>query len=124
MVPLADENRLRNLAWIEGNRRKVDQMTNGRVAYIYMPDTAFGRITSFNRYFFAQTGKEAAIIDERFNHGGMLASDIVEYLSRKPLAVGTKLRRRSSSGSMPIFAANESIDRSIAYVASGRPAPR
>jgi tricorn protease len=89
VVPLADEARLRNLAWIEGNRRKVDQMTNGRVAYIYMPDTAFGGLTSFNRYFFAQIGKEAAIIDERFNHGGMLATDIVEYLSRKPLAVGT-----------------------------------
>jgi tricorn protease len=88
-VPLSDESRLRNLAWIEGNRRKVDRMTNGRVAYIYMPDTAFGGLTSFNRYFFAQTGKEAAIIDERFNHGGMLATDIVEYLSRKPLAVGT-----------------------------------
>jgi tricorn protease len=89
VVPLADEVRLRNLAWIEGNRRKVDQMTNGRVAYIYMPDTAFGGLRSFNRYFFAQIGKEAAIIDERFNHGGMLASDIIEYLSRKPLAVAT-----------------------------------
>ncbi len=89
VVPLADEGRLRNLAWIEGNRRKVDQMTNGRVAYIYMPDTGFGGLTSFNRYFFAQVGKEGAIIDERFNHGGMLASDIIEYLSRKPLGVGT-----------------------------------
>lgn len=89
VVPLADESKLRNLAWIEGNRRRVDRMTNGRVAYIYMPDTAFGGLTSFNRYFFAQIGKDAAIIDERFNHGGMLASDIVEYLSRKPLAVGS-----------------------------------
>ncbi len=89
VVPLESENRIRNLAWIEGNRRKVDQMTNGRVAYIYMPDTAYQGLTSFNRYFFAQIGKEAAIVDERFNHGGMLATDIVEYLSRKPLAVGT-----------------------------------
>jgi len=89
VVPVNDESRLRNLAWIEGNRRKVDQMTNGRVAYIYMPDTAFGGLTSFNRYFFSQTGKEAAIIDERFNHGGKLASDIIEFLNRKPLAMAT-----------------------------------
>jgi tricorn protease len=89
VVPLSDESRLRNLAWIEGNRRKVDQMTNGRVAYIYMPDTAYGGLASFNRYFFAQIGKDGAVIDERFNHGGMLATDIIEYLSRKPLAVGT-----------------------------------
>ena len=45
-------------------------MTGGRVAYIHMPDTAFGGYTSFNRYFFAQVDKEAAIIDERFNGGG------------------------------------------------------
>ena len=73
VVPVADEARLRNLAWIEDNRRKVDQMTNGRVAYIYMPDTSTGGYINFNRYFFAQVGKEAAIVDERFNGGGALA---------------------------------------------------
>jgi len=82
VVPVPSETGLRNLAWIEDNRRKVDQMTNGRVAYIYMPDTSFGGFTNFNRYFFAQVGKEAAIIDERFNGGGALATDIVEYLKR------------------------------------------
>jgi tricorn protease len=82
VIPVPDEARLRNLAWIEDNRRKVDQMTNGRVAYIYMPDTATGGYINFNRYFFAQVGKEAAIIDERFNGGGALATDIIEYLKR------------------------------------------
>jgi tricorn protease len=86
VVPIASESRLRNLAWIEDNRRKVDQATNGRVAYVYLPDTAFGGFTNFNRYFFSQTRKEAAIIDERFNGGGNLATDIVEYLSRKLLS--------------------------------------
>jgi tricorn protease len=73
---------LRNLAWIEDNHRKVDRMTNGRVAYVYMPDTGFGGLTNFNRYFFAQVGKEAVIVDERFNGGGALATDIIEYLKR------------------------------------------
>ena len=82
VVPVPSESRLRNLAWIEDNRRKVDQLSGGRVAYIYMPDTAFGGYTNFNRYFFAQVGKEAAIIDERFNGGGALATDIIEYLKR------------------------------------------
>ena len=85
VMPVGDEFRLRKRAWIEDNRRKVDQMTNGRVAYIYMPDTAKDGYTSFTRYFFAQMGKEAAIIDERCNHGGHLATDIVDYLQR-PLA--------------------------------------
>jgi tricorn protease len=86
VVPVPDETGLRNLAWIEDNRRKVEKLTNGKVAYIYMPDTAFGGLTAFNRYFYAQIGKEAAIVDERFNGGGLLATDIAEILNRKPLS--------------------------------------
>ena len=86
VVPVPNENRLRNLAWIEDNRRKVDEMTGGRVAYVYLPDTAFGGFTNFTRYFFAQVDKQAVIVDERFNGGGALATDIVEFLSRKLLS--------------------------------------
>jgi tricorn protease len=86
VVPVSDEYGLRNLAWIEQNRRTVDKLTDGKVAYIYMPDTGQGGFTAFNRYFYAQIGKQAAIIDERFNGGGMLATDIAEVLNRKPLS--------------------------------------
>jgi tricorn protease len=89
VVPVPDDSRLRNLAWIEENRRKVDQMTGGKVAYIYMPDTANGGLTAFNRYFYAQIGKEAAIVDERFNGGGLLATDIAEILNRKLLSAAS-----------------------------------
>ena len=82
VVPVASEFGLRNLAWIEGNRRTVDEMTGGRVAYVYLPDTMYGGYKNFNRYFFSQTDKQAAIIDERFNHGGDLADYIVDYLRR------------------------------------------
>jgi len=82
VVPVDSEFALRNLAWIEDNRRKVDAMTGGRVAYVYLPDTMYGGYNNFNRYFFSQTDKPAAIIDERFNHGGWLADYIVDYLRR------------------------------------------
>ena len=82
VVPVDNEQGLRHLFWIESNRRKVDQMTGGKVAYVYLPDTSVGGYTNFNRYFFAQVGKEAAVIDERFNHGGFLADFIVDYLRR------------------------------------------
>src|SRR5205823_14595208 len=52
VVPVSDEHGLRNLAWIEDNRRKVDQMSGGRVAYVYLPDTAGGGYENFNRYYF------------------------------------------------------------------------
>ncbi len=86
VVPVSSESGLRTLAWVEDNRRKVDRATNGRVAYIYMPDTSTGGYTNFNRYFFAQVEKDGAIIDERFNAGGALATDITEMLMRKPLS--------------------------------------
>ena len=89
VVPVDNEHNLRHLAWVEDNRRKVDQLSGGRVAYVHMPDTARAGYTSFTRYFFAQVGKEAVIIDDRFNHGGSLATDIVEYLQRKPMSYVT-----------------------------------
>jgi tricorn protease len=82
VTPVASEQALRNYAWIEDNRRYVDKATNGRVAYVYMPDTASGGFTYFNRYFYAQVGKEGLILDERFNGGGNLATDIIEHLKR------------------------------------------
>jgi tricorn protease len=87
VVPVASEMSLRNYAWIEDNRRYVDKVTGGRVAYVYMPDTSFGGYTNFNRYFFAQVGKDAVIVDERFNAGGALATDIIEFLQRKLLSL-------------------------------------
>ncbi len=50
-----------------------------------MPDTAIGGYTSFNRYFFAQMGREGAVVDERYNHGGDIADYVIEYLNRKPM---------------------------------------
>ncbi len=86
VVPVDSEENLRHRAWIEGNRRTVDQATGGRVAYVYVPNTAGGGYTSFNRYFFSQVGKEAVIIDERFNEGGQLADYIIDYLRRPILS--------------------------------------
>jgi tricorn protease len=84
VVPVESEEALRHLDWIESNRRRVDEATGGRVAYVYVPNTAGAGYTSFNRYFFAQTEKQGAIIDERFNEGGQLADYIIDYL-RRPL---------------------------------------
>jgi tricorn protease len=82
VVPVEDEANLRRFDWIESNRRKVDEMTGGRVGYVYVPNTAGAGYSSFNRYYFAQVGKEAVIIDERFNEGGQLADWIVDFLNR------------------------------------------
>lgn len=82
-VPVENEMRLRNLAWIEGNRRKVEQLSGGRLGYVYLPDTSMGGYTNFNRYYFAQTGKEGAVVDERYNGGGAQPDYIIDYMNRK-----------------------------------------
>ncbi|HEY1340741.1 MAG TPA: PDZ domain-containing protein, partial [Bryobacteraceae bacterium] len=86
VVPIASETPLRNRSWIDDNRRKVDQLSGGKLAYVYLPNTAEGGYTNFNRYYFAQTGKEGAVIDERFNGGGQVADYIVDYLNRPLLS--------------------------------------
>jgi tricorn protease len=85
VTPVASEQALRNLAWVEGNRRKVDELSKGRLAYIYLPDTANGGFTFFNRYFFPQAGRDGAVVDERFNAGGTMTDYILEYLQRRLL---------------------------------------
>ncbi|MFN0113006.1 MAG: PDZ domain-containing protein, partial [Blastocatellia bacterium] len=84
VVPVASEGALRNLAWVEDNRRKVEKMSDGKLAYIYLPDTAGGGYTFFNRYFFSQLDKQGAVVDERYNSGGHAADYVVDYL-KKPL---------------------------------------
>ena len=84
VVPLASENALRNREWIDRNRRKVDELSGGKLAYVYLPDTALGGYSNFNRYYFSQVDKEGAVIDERFNGGGTAANYIIDYM-RRPL---------------------------------------
>jgi tricorn protease len=83
VVPIANESGLRTRDWIESNRRKVDSLSNGRLAYVFVPNTARGGYTSFNRYYFSQQAKQGAVIDERFNHGGSIADYMVDVMSRK-----------------------------------------
>ncbi|HSR50845.1 MAG TPA: PDZ domain-containing protein [Acidobacteriota bacterium] len=80
--PTGNDLTLRHRAWIDSNRRKVAEMTGGRAGYVYLPNTAGGGFTNFNRYYYAQTGKDAMVIDERFNGGGLFANWIVEQMKR------------------------------------------
>jgi tricorn protease len=82
VIPLATETALRNQAWVEENRRKVDELSGGKLGYVYMPDTAQGGLTNFNRYYFAQVDKQGAIIDDRYNSGGQAADYVIDVMSR------------------------------------------
>jgi len=86
VVPIGDEDGLRNLDWIEANRRKVSELSGGKVAYVYMPNTGGSGYTNFNRFFYSQLDKQALVLDERFNEGGFIADYVVDVLKRFPLS--------------------------------------
>jgi tricorn protease len=91
VVPVASEGGLRNRDWVEGNLRKVEAATGGRVAYVYVPNTTTAGYVYFKRYFFPQADKDAIILDERFNGGGSLADYYIDWL-RKPVVAYWAMR--------------------------------
>jgi len=80
VVPIANEGQLRLREWMEDNRRRVDQLSNGKLAYVWIPDTNFGGFLNFNRYYYSQTDKQGVVVDERFNHGGFIADYVIRAL--------------------------------------------
>jgi tricorn protease len=84
VLPVADEADLRQTAWEEDNRRYVSKMTDGRAGYVHVPDTAEGGWVAFNRYYYAQVGKDGIVVDERFNHGGLINDFMIREM-QKPM---------------------------------------
>jgi len=82
VVPLSNEGSLRRLSWVEGNRERVEKLSGGRLAYIYMPNTGGPGMAAFDRDFYSQLDKEGVILDERYNGGGQVADYVIDVLSR------------------------------------------
>lgn len=98
--PLAEEHSLYHYNWIQENIRKVDEATNGKVGYIYIPDMGVEGLNEFSRYFYPQLDKEGLIIDDRANGGGNVSPMILERLSREPYRV-TMRRGSTRIGTVP-----------------------
>ena len=82
VVPIGNEQGLRTRAFVEGNRRKVSELSGGKLAYVYLPNTGQGGYQSFNRYYFSQQDKLGVVVDERYNGGGSAADYIIDVLAR------------------------------------------
>ena len=83
VVPVESEANLRQMAWVKTNRERVSELTDGRIGYVYLPNTAGAGYTSFNREYFAQQRHEGIVIDERYNGGGSAADYIANVMSRE-----------------------------------------
>ncbi|MEM6378803.1 MAG: S41 family peptidase, partial [Bacteroidota bacterium] len=83
---MRSETRLRNLAWIEANRKKVEQASDGKIGYVYVPSTGIDGQNELARMFYGQWSKEGLVVDERFNNGGQIPDRFIELLNRKSYA--------------------------------------
>ncbi len=101
--PIGSEQQLRYYEWVENNRRKVSEMSHGRIAYIHYPDTGANGQMEFMRTFWGQTDKDAAIIDDRWNGGGNVQPFVVPTFARQSESI---IVSRNSSPSPEIQAIN------------------
>ncbi len=90
-ISFGGETSLRRMDWVESNRKKVDRLSKGQIAYVYMPNTGPEGYTYFNRYYFSQMDKKALLLDERNNGGGWVADYVIDLLSRE-LISGWRIR--------------------------------
>jgi tricorn protease len=97
--PISDENNLRELAWVESNRKKVDAASNGRIGYVYLPDMGGEGLNEFVKQYFPQIRKEGMIIDVRYNGGGFVDQLIFARLRRVLAGMGSN--RNWESGTVP-----------------------
>lgn len=88
VLPISFQNEmsLRRMDWMESNRRKVDELSKGQIAYVYMPNTGAEGYTYFNRYYFSQMDKKALLLDERNNGGGWVADYVIDLLAREQIS--------------------------------------
>jgi tricorn protease len=82
VTPISGETNLRYRAWVEANRKYVEERTDGRIGYIHVPDTGINGQNNLYRQYFGQIGKEGLIIDERWNGGGQIPTRFIELMNR------------------------------------------
>jgi len=101
VIPVAGESELRYRDWVETNRKKVDAGTNGRCAYIHLPNTSTRGISEFGRQFYAQSDKACLLLDARWNSGGAVPDVIFEHLARRHLDYAARRYGADIEGQTP-----------------------
>ena len=98
--PLSSESDLLYLDWVEQNRRRVDELSHGRIGYMHLPDMGEDGIREFIKWYYPQLRKEALLIDDRANGGGNISRMVIQRLT--PPAAGSHLcAHHRNTGTIP-----------------------
>jgi len=98
--PLSSETDLLYLDWVEQNRRRVDELSHGRIGYMHLPDMGAAGIREFIKWYYPQLRKEALLIDDRANGGGNISRMVIQRLTRNLLGL-TYARTTVTPGPYP-----------------------
>jgi tricorn protease len=82
---VTSEVTLRYLEWVTENRRRVHELSGGRIGYIHVPNTSFEGNRELFKGMLAEARRDALIIDDRYNGGGFIPDRMIELLARTPL---------------------------------------
>jgi tricorn protease len=85
--PITTEEHLIYFDWVDANRKRVDELSGGRIGYLHVPDMGASGIYEFIKWYYAQLDKEALVVDERANGGGNVSRMLLERLGRKWLGL-------------------------------------
>ncbi|MEL7059093.1 MAG: PDZ domain-containing protein [Acidobacteriota bacterium] len=83
---IGSETNLRYIDWVKSRLALVDRLSDGKVGYIHLPNTAFAGNRMLQKLFYSQSNKDALIVDDRYNGGGFIPDRMIEMLERTPLA--------------------------------------
>lgn len=97
--PVGSEFELRHWDWINSNRKKVSEMSDRQIGYIYLTDMSKTGLNEFVEQYYPQIRKKGLIIDVRYNGGGFVDQLILERLRR--VLVGMSTSRNGGNSTEP-----------------------
>ncbi|MFV0544107.1 MAG: PDZ domain-containing protein [Marinicella pacifica] len=101
---ITSEGQLRYLNWVNERRAMVDKLSDGRIGYVHLPNTAIEGNQELFKQMLPQIGKDALIIDDRYNGGGFIPDRMIELLSRKTLSYWKRRNLDVDSMATPLIA--------------------
>ncbi len=84
--PIASELELMYLNWVNERREIVNKLSDGKIGYIHVPNTAVEGNRELHRGMYAYHDKQALIIDDRYNGGGFIPDHMADLLDRNVLS--------------------------------------
>jgi tricorn protease len=91
ITAIGDDSMLRYVDWVRKNREYVAAKSDGKLAYIHVPDMGANGLTRFETWLYPQADAEGLVVDVRWNRGGFVSQLLLDKL-RRPI-LGYNLAR-------------------------------